>query len=221
MNNEPLRVMLVDDHALVRSAVRQALAAPDIEVVGEATSGDEALLLAPQLHPDVILLDLRMPGVDGLQVLRELAPRLPDTRIVMLTDSEDRRDILEAMRAGAAGYLTKDLTPDALLRSVRGVRAGHLPMSRTMASEVMRHLAAASRHLPSVVGESGLANLTPRELEVLGYLADHLTDRQIAARLHISSRTVETHVSRILEKLGVSNRGQAARVLRGPTGQDA
>lgn len=92
MISGPLRVMLVDDHAQVRSAVRQALSAPDIEVVGEASSGDEALLMAPQLNPDVLLLDLRMPDMDGLQLLRELVPRLPGTRIVMLTVSEDRRD---------------------------------------------------------------------------------------------------------------------------------
>ena len=214
MISGPLRVMLVDDHALVRSAVRQALTAPDIEVVGEASSGDEALLLAPQLNPDVLLLDLRMPGMDGLHLLRELAPRLPGTRIIMLTVSEDRRDVFEAMRSGAAGYLTKDLTPDALQRSIRGIRSGHLPMSRTMAAEVIRHLTAASRHFPSAPGEGAFASLSPREREVLGYLADNLTDRQIADQLRISPRTVESHVSSILEKLGVHNRGQAARALR-------
>ncbi|MEP6807809.1 MAG: response regulator transcription factor [Chloroflexota bacterium] len=214
MSTKALRVMLVDDHALVRSAVRQALAGDDIEVVGEASSGAEALLLAPQLHPDVILLDIKMPGMDGHQVLRELVPRLPSTRIVMLTVSEERRDLFEAMRFGAAGYLTKDLHPDALLRAVRGIGAGHLAMSRTMASDVIRHLAAASRKAPSVEGDSTLANLSRREAEVLGYLGDDLTDKQIAARLNISPRTVETHVGRILEKLGAGNRAQAARKLR-------
>jgi DNA-binding NarL/FixJ family response regulator len=221
MSTKLLRVMLVDDHALVRSAVRQALTADDLEVVGEATGGAEALLMAPQLRPDVILLDLRMPGMDGLQVLRELAPRLPHTKIVMLTVSEERRDLFEAMRSGAAGYLTKDLSPEALLRSVRGIRSGHLPMSRTMASEVIRHLAATARRTPSAKGGSSLDNLSRREVEVLGYLADDLTDKQIAARLNISPRTVETHVGRILEKLGASNRAQAARALRASERQDA
>lgn len=214
MISGPLRVMLVDDHAQVRSAVRQALTAPDIEVVGEASSGDEALLLAPQLNPDVLLLDLRMPGMDGLHLLRELAPRLPGTRIVMLTVSADQRDVFEAMRSGAAGYLTKDLTPDALQRSIRGIRSGHLPMSRTMAAEVIRHLTAAARHFPATPGEGVFTTLSPREREVLGYLAEDLTDRQIADQLRISPRTVETHVGSILEKLGVHNRGQAARALR-------
>jgi Response regulator containing a CheY-like receiver domain and an HTH DNA-binding domain len=217
----PLRVMLVDDHAQVRSAVRQALDADDIEVVGEASSGDEALRMAPQLNPDVLLLDLRMPDMDGLDLLRELAPRLPGTRIVMFTVSDDRRDVFEAMRSGAAGYLTKDLTPDALQRSIRGVRSGHLPMSRTMAAEVIRHLTAAARHFPAAPGEGDFASLSPREREVLGYLADNLTDRQIGDQLDISPRTVGTHVSSILEKLGVHNRGQAARALRALDRQQA
>lgn len=217
----PLRVMLVDDHAQVRSAVRQALDAEDIEVVGEASSGDEALRMAPQLNPDVLLLDLRMPDMDGLDLLRELAPRLPGTRIVMFTVSDDRRDVFEAMRSGAAGYLTKDLTPDALQRSIRGIRSGHLPMSRTMAAEVIRHLTAAARHFPAAPREGDFANLSPREREVLGYLADNLTDHQIGDQLGISPRTVETHVGSILEKLGVHNRGQAARALRALDRQEA
>jgi two-component system NarL family response regulator len=221
MISGPLRVMLVDDHAQVRAAVRQALSAPDIEVVGEASSGDEALLMAPQLNPDVLLLDLRMPDMDGLQLLRELVPRLPGTRIVMLTVSEDRRDVFEAMRCGAAGYLTKDLTPDALQRSIRGIRIGHLPMSRTMAAEVIHHLTAAARHFPSAPGEGDLASLSRAERAVLGHLADGLTDAQIADQLGLAPNAVEDHVRSILEKLGVHDRGQAARALRGLDRQEA
>ena len=128
----PLRVMLVDDHALVRAAVRQALVAPDIEIIAEASTAHETLELAPQLHPDVLLMDINLPGADGLSLLRELVPRLPDTKIVMLTISEDRRDLMQAVRNGAAGYLTKDLGPDALQRAVRGTRSGDLAMSRAM-----------------------------------------------------------------------------------------
>ncbi|MEO8639628.1 MAG: response regulator transcription factor, partial [Chloroflexota bacterium] len=187
----PLRVMLVDDHALVRAAVRQALTAPDITVVGEASTADEALLLAPQLQPDLLLLDINLPGTDGIRLLRELGPRLPDMKIVMLTVSASKRDLLEAMRNGAAGYLTKDLGPEALQRAVRGIRTGDLPMSRAMAADVVRSLAADRRRTgPGKSVDHPLGDLSEREREVLRHLGDGLTDREIADRLGISPRTV-------------------------------
>lgn len=209
-----LRVMLVDDHALVRSAVRQALTAPDIEVVGEAASAEEALLLAPQLNPDVLLLDINLPGSDGMHVLRELHPRLPDTRIVMLTVSSERRDLIEAVREGAAGFLTKDLNPDALLRAVRGIRRGDLPMSRAMAAEVVRSFASRQPSTPAGGGHDLMGSLSSREGEVLRHLAAGRTDREIGEQLGISPRTVETHVGSILHKLNVRNRAEAARRYR-------
>lgn len=213
-----LTVMLVDDHALVRSAVRQALDAPDIRVVGEAASAAEALDLAPRLHPDVLLLDINLPGTDGLSLLRDLVPRLPETRVVMLTVSEDRRDLMQAVRSGAAGYLTKDLGPAALQRAVRGIKTGDLAMSRSMAADVVRELAANLRRGgaagPTDGGAAGLASLSTRELDVLRQLASGLTDREIAERLGISPRTVETHVGSILHKLAVRNRAQAAARYR-------
>jgi DNA-binding NarL/FixJ family response regulator len=217
----PLRVMLVDDHALVRSAVRQALSAPDIEVVGEAGSAEEALLLAPELRPDVLLLDINLPGTDGLHVLRELRPRLPETKIVMLTVSTDRRDLLEAIREGAAGFLTKDLNPDALLRAVRGIRQGDLPMSRGMAAEVVRSLAGRSTGGAGGSGDDDdvLGLLSAREGEVLLHLAAGRTDREIGEQLGISPRTVETHVGSILHKLNVRNRAEAARRYREARGE--
>ena len=208
----PIRVMLVDDHALVRSAIRQALEAPDIELVGEASSAEEALEMAPLLRPDLLLLDVDLPGMTGLEVVRELAPRLPDTRIVMLTVSTDRRDLLDAMRHGASGYLTKDLAGDALLRAVRGIRRGDLPMSRAHAALVVQHLSRGARS-PGAATDA-IAVLSAREQEVLRLLADGLTDREIAAGLAISPRTVESHVSSVLRKLGVRNRAEAAQRYR-------
>jgi DNA-binding NarL/FixJ family response regulator len=210
----PITVVLVDDHALVRSAVRQALTSDDIQVVGEASTAEEALSLVPSLAPDVLLLDLNLPGSSGLGLLRELAPRLPDTKIVMLTISDDRRDLLDAVRNGAAGYLTKDLSPDALQRAVRGIRSGDLAMSRSMAAEVIQHLASATNRASGADASDGLPGISPREEEVLTLLADGMTDREIAERLGISPRTVETHVGSLLNKLGVRNRAQAARRFR-------
>lgn len=208
----PIRVMLVDDHALVRSAIRQALEAPDIELVGEASSAEQALEMAPLLRPDLLLLDVDLPGMTGLEGVRELAPRLPDTRIVMLTVSTDRRDLLDAIRHGASGYLTKDLTGDALLRAVRGIRRGDLPMSRVHAALVVDHLARGPRS-PGTATDS-IDVLSTREQEVLRLLADGLTDREIAGGLAISPRTVESHVSSVLRKLGVRNRAEAAQRYR-------
>jgi DNA-binding NarL/FixJ family response regulator len=215
--------MLVDDHALVRSAVRGALDAPDIEVVAEASSAEAALDEALRARPDIILLDVDMPGMSGLQLIRELRPRLPETQIVMLSVSGDDRNVVEAMRHGAAGYLTKDLGPEALQRAVRGIRHGDLAMSRRMAARTLRRFieggatAAAGDHSP-------LGSLSSRELQVLGNLADGLTDREIAEALVISPRTVESHVSSILRKLEVRNRAEAAlryREVRSAEGNPA
>jgi DNA-binding NarL/FixJ family response regulator len=210
----PLRVMLVDDHALIRSAIRQALQAPDIEVVGEASSAEEAMEMAPLLRPDLVLLDIDLPGLSGIEAVRELAPRLPATKIVMLTVSTDRRDLLDAVRHGAFGYLTKDLAGDALLRAVRGIRGGDLPMSRAHAATVVEHLARYARD-SAISGGTDLDQLlSTREGEVLRLLAEGMTDREIAAALAISPRTVESHVSSLLRKLEVRNRAEAAQRYR-------
>ena len=209
-----LRVMLVDDHALVRAAVRQAIAAPDVEMVAEAASAEEALPLAIEERPDVLLVDIDLPGMDGVGLVRELAPRLPDTRIVMLTVSSADHHLVDAMRYGACGYLTKDLTPDALLRAVRSAHAGDLAMPRGMAARLVRRLLETSRGA-STADDPALATLSGREVEVLRLLGEGLTDRQIGEAFTISTRTVETHVSSILHKLGVRNRAEAAQRLRG------
>jgi DNA-binding NarL/FixJ family response regulator len=210
---EPMRVMLVDDHALVRSAVRGALQAPDIEIVAEAASAEAAFDEALRTRPDLILLDVDMPGMSGLQLIRELRPRLPDTLIVMLSVSGDDRNVLEALRHGAAGYLTKDLGPEALQRTVRGIRHGDLPMSRRMAARALRAFVEGGATATGA-DDTLLSLLSSRELEVLAHLTEGLTDREIAQALVISPRTVESHVSSILRKLGVRNRAEAARSYR-------
>ena len=211
--SNPLRVMLVDDHALVRSAIRSALEAPDIEVVAEASTAEAAVGEALRARPDVLLLDVDLPGMTGLQLVRELGPRLPETKIVMLSVSGDDRTVVEAMRHGAAGYLTKDLGPEALQRAVRGIRSGDLAMSRRMAARTLQQFISGSAR-GSTAEESFLGLLSSREVEVLARLADGLTDRQIAEALVISPRTVESHVGSILRKLGVRNRAEAARTYR-------
>lgn len=206
-----LRVMLVDDHGFVRGAIRQALTAPDVEVVGEAATAEEALRMAPELRPDVLLIDIDLPGMNGLRLLRELRPRLPDSKFVMLTVSTTQTDVLEAVRLGAVGYLTKDLDSDALLRSIRGVRDGDLAMPRRLAARTMRDLVEGVGSRVMDRGTPGLDALSPREEEILRLLADGLTDREIGEGLTISTRTVETHVSNILRKLDARNRAEAAR----------
>jgi DNA-binding NarL/FixJ family response regulator len=209
-----VRVMLVDDHALVRAAIRQAITAPDIEIVAEAATAEEALRVAPTAEPDILLVDIDLPGMDGLRLVREISARLPNTRIVMLTVSTAERDILDAMRFGASGYLTKDLSPEALLRTIRGIHAGELAMPRRVAARLVSRLVAASRHGPLTAADPELLGLSIREEEVLRLLAGGLTDRAIADALTISPRTVESHVGSILAKLGVRNRAEAARRYR-------
>jgi len=210
----PLRVLLVEDHALVRAAVRHALdAADDLEVVGETATAEAAATMIDELRPDVVLLDIDLPGMRGTELVRELAPRYPETWIVMLTVSRQERDLLDSIRAGARGYLSKDLDPDALVRSVRAVRDGVMPMTRRHASLLITRFSdAMPRH--QSVGVTALPELTVRENEVLGLLADGMTDREISVALVVSRRTVESHVRNILEKLDVESRLEAARIYR-------
>lgn len=210
----PLRVMIVEDQPVVRAAIRRAITCPDIEIVGEAATGEDALPLALDTHPDLLLLDIALPGLDGLDIVRELAPRLPATRIVMLTASSSDRDLVTAFRLGASGYLTKDVTPEALLRAVRGAGHGDLAVPRRMAARLVNRLVETSRRAPASVDDPALATLTDREADVLRLLELGLTDRVIAEALTISIHTVETHVRSVLHKLGVRNRSEAAHRLR-------
>jgi DNA-binding NarL/FixJ family response regulator len=215
-SGRPLRVMVVDDHPLVRSAVARAIAGEGMVVVAEASTAEEALELAPRIAPDLLLLDIALPGMSGVELVRELAPRLPATRIVMLTVSAADRDVAEAMRNGAAGYLTKDVSPEALARALRGAQAGELVLPRRLAARLLARMLRRGMPEP-VTGDPPVDALTPRERDVLRLLADGLGDREIATALTISRRTVETHVSNIIHKLGVHNRAEAARRYRDET----
>jgi DNA-binding NarL/FixJ family response regulator len=199
-----ITVLIADDHTVVRQGLRLLLdLADDIEVVGEAADGTEVAELATALAPDVILLDLKLPGLDGLAVLADLADRGVRSRVLVLTSVTDPASVMVAMRAGAAGFLYKDVDPDALMRALRSVHDGHTVLAPEAARALLR-----TPHRSGAV--AGLDALTAREREVLAQLAEGRSNRQIARLLQMSEKTVKTHVSSVLAKLGVADRTQAA-----------
>ena len=201
---EPVRLLLVDDHAVVREGLRAFLRlVPGIEVVGEASDGASAVSAGRALRPDVVLLDLVMPGGDGVSALRLLRAEVPQARVLVLTSFTDDAQIFAAMEAGAAGYLLKDVEPDALVAAVREVAAGNPVLHPRVATRLMRR---------GIAVEPGLAELTARERDVLRLIVEGLANKEIARRLGIGEKTVKTHVSRVLDKLGAADRTQAAVV---------
>ncbi|GGK72079.1 response regulator [Mangrovihabitans endophyticus] len=205
-----IAVLLADDQALVRAGFRALLGAePDIEVVAEAADGVEAVRLARQTRPDVVLMDIRMPGVDGLEATRRIAaePELADTKVVILTTFELDEYVFEALRTGASGFLVKDTEPVELLRGVRAVAAGDALLSPSVTRRVIGEFAAGGRGGPAVA-PAELAQLTDREREVMVLVAEGLSNDEIAARLVISPATAKTHVSRTMVKLGARDRAQ-------------
>ena len=205
-----LRVLLVDDHPLVRSAVRQAISGSDIDVVGEAGTVDDALRLARSERPDLVLLDLDLPGRSGFEFLREIRAESPEVQVLILTVSAADRDLIEAIRLGAAGYLTKDVTSEAILDAVRAAHRGDLPMPTKLAASAISQLAGGG----TAPETSGFERLTDREREVLAMISDGRTDRETAEALGISIRTVEAHVGSILRRLSARNRAEASRMYR-------
>lgn len=204
----PLRVMLVEDHDLVRSAIRSTLSVAGIEIVADVATAEEAMARVDRDRPDVMLVDIDLPGMSGIELVQELTPRFPEMRIVMLTGSSKRDDLFVAMRSGASGYLTKDVSAEGLTRAILGIRDGDLPMTRRVAAVLVRELVSAP------LRATNLAGLSRREDEVLRLVSSGLTDREIGEVLHISPRTVGRHVGNVLSKLGVRNRAAAARRYR-------
>ena len=194
-----IRVLAADDHPLALAGLRQLLAAlDDIALVGAAASGEEAVRLAAEHAPDVVLMDLEMPGMDGIQATRELLARRPATAVVVLTSFSDRERILAALDAGAVGYLLKDVEPDELARAIHAAARGQSPLHPR-----------AARELLDQRQELG-PQLTAREEEVLALLAHGLPNKLIARRLSISERTVKGHLTHVFERIGVTDRTQAA-----------
>jgi DNA-binding NarL/FixJ family response regulator len=197
-----IRILLADDHPVVREGIRGMLASyNDIEVVGQAGSGPEAVALVAALKPDLVLMDLRMPGGDGVAATRAIAAEHPGTRVVVLTTYETDQDILRAIEAGASGYLLKDIAPADLARSVRSAAAG----------ETVLATSAASALLGRLQGRGQAPALSAQEVKVLRLAADGLTNAAIGAELYIGEATVKTYLARAYEKLGVSDRTSAVR----------
>jgi two-component system NarL family response regulator len=214
MNGEPLgpvRVLVVDDHEVFRLGLEQALAEqPGIEVVGDAVDGDDGVARAAELLPDVVLMDLRMPGTGGVDATRRIREAHPEVRVLVLTASQDDIDVFGAIRAGANGYLLKDASVDEVAGAIAMVARGQAPISPMVAPKVLAELNALSRRAEEWDGHA--RRLTSRELDVLRLVARGLSNRQIANDLVISENTVRNHVRNILEKLRVRSRVEAAAV---------
>ena len=212
---DPIRVLIADDHALFRRGLEMVLSGePGLELVGEASDGQEAVQLATEVVPDVVLMDIRMPKITGIEAARQMKEVAPSAKIVMLTISDEEEDLFEAIRAGASGYLLKDIPLDELADSVRAVHGGQSLINPSMAGKLLTEFATLARrdsedepakHAPA-------PKLTEREMEVLRLVARGLNNRDIAKELFISENTVKNHVRNILEKLQIHSRMEAVMI---------
>ncbi len=199
-----IRVFLLDDHEIVRRGVRELLeSADDLQVVGEAGTAAEALQRVPAAMPDVAILDVRLPDGNGIEVCRDLRSTMPDLRCLMLTSFNDDEALLDAVMAGASGYVLKEVRGADLVQSVRRVAAGHSLLDPVVTARVLDRLRNPPR-------DSLTASLTPQETTILGHLADGRTNRQIAEQMFLAEKTIKNYVSNLLTKLGMSHRTQAA-----------
>ena len=200
-----IRVMVVDDHAIIRKGIKAVLElVPDMEIVGEAENGLEAIRLDEQLNPDVILMDLVMPDMDGIESIRQIKLKRLDARILVLTTFAGEEMVFPAIKAGALGYHLKDSSPETLVEAIREVHRGEASLHPVIARKVLSEISAPSEHPPTT------EPLTPRELEVLHLVAQGYENREIAEKLVISEATARTHVSNIMSKLHLASRTQAA-----------
>ena len=209
----PIGLLIVDDHPVVRDGLSGMFAAPEFKVLGQASDGAEAVRLAEALRPDVILMDLRMPGMDGVAAITELASRGIAARVLVLTTYDTDSYVLPAIEAGATGYLLKDAPSAELLRAVRAAANGEAVLAPSVAARLMSHVRTPSGSAgaggPGRAGAPGAETLSAREVEILGLVAAGTTNREAAARLFISEATVKTHLLHIYAKLGVSDRAAA------------
>jgi NarL family two-component system response regulator LiaR len=204
-SKETIRVLIADDHAIVRKGIRALLATePEIEVVGEAEDGEQAIAHTQQLAPDVVLMDLVMPGLDGLDATRQIVAQQPRTHILVLTSFAGDDKVFPAIKAGAQGYLLKDSGPEELVQAIQQVFRGESSLHPSIARKLLRELADPTPREPEVDA------LTEREIEVLQLVAEGHSNREISEQLTISEATVRTHVSNILAKLNLGSRTQAA-----------
>jgi len=201
---DPIRILIVDDHPLFRAGVAHSLdVEPDFSVVGQAENGEHGIELAKSLRPDVVMLDVSMPGIDGIATAARIAAALPDTRIIMLTVSENEDSLMAALKAGAHGYVLKGVSSIELRAVIRRVAAGEAYVTPLLAGKMLTELSRPS-------GPACLEELTKREAEVLDLLSQGLANREIGERLHLAEKTIKHHISGILQKLQVRSRTEAA-----------
>ncbi|WP_406129762.1 response regulator transcription factor [Streptomyces canus] len=206
---DPIRVFLLDDHEVVRRGITDLLdAEPDISVVGDADTVEHALVRGPALRPDVAVLDVRLPDGDGITVCRELRNQMPELACLMLTSFDDEDALLDAIMAGASGYVLKQIRGSDLVSAVRTVASGQSMLDPATTARLIRSLRAEPAETPALAPE--LAGLSPRERDILALIGDGLTNREIGKKLYLSEKTVKNHISRLLAKLGVQRRVQAA-----------
>ncbi len=214
---EPIRVLLADDHVLFREGLAGIIASqPDMQMVGEANDGLEAFIKTQELKPDLVLMDVQMPGMSGLEATRQIKQVLPETTIIMLTVRDDDEKLFEALKNGAQGYLLKEIRSQDMLAMLRGAMQGEGALSPAMAGRVLaefRRLSRQARNYPDLVDDE-LSELTRRELDVLTVASQGASDKEIAERLTISVHTVKSHIRNILSKLQVSSRREAARLAK-------